>query len=292
MKRVLLAVVGPPALMLARRIAAAAERSGDARRSPHGRGGGGGQFPGGHESRTARCGRARRCRACSRRTPTPSTRCSSRAASRSGSRSCPRDARRRDRARQRHARRQRRIRRRGLRSADRQAAEVHLRADRRTIPRATRSARTLPMPVPEGGIGRVLIYKTYKDPRTYMMNGKDIVWVRSLSRLPPRRRAAEGLRVHLVGRRGAADDDGGRPAEARVREPERPEQSRDDPRAADDGGVHAVALRRHVLRRHQDAVRPRRAGDRPHRRRADLQRLSQGGRGRGSTRSATCRCRI
>src|SRR6185436_4019997 len=40
---------------------------------------------------------------------------------------------------------------------------------------------TLPIPVPEGGIGRVLIYKTYKDPRTYMMNGKDIVWVRSLA---------------------------------------------------------------------------------------------------------------
>jgi hypothetical protein len=39
----------------------------------------------------------------------------------------------------------------------------------------------LPFPVPEGGIGRVLIYKTYKDPRTYMMNGKDIVWVRSLA---------------------------------------------------------------------------------------------------------------
>ena len=39
----------------------------------------------------------------------------------------------------------------------------------------------LPRPVPEGGIGRVLIYKTYKDPRTYMMNGRDIVWVRSLS---------------------------------------------------------------------------------------------------------------
>ncbi len=39
----------------------------------------------------------------------------------------------------------------------------------------------LPFPVPEGGIGRALIYKTYKDPRTYMMNGKDIVWVRSLS---------------------------------------------------------------------------------------------------------------
>jgi hypothetical protein len=39
----------------------------------------------------------------------------------------------------------------------------------------------LPRPVPAGGIGRVLIYKTYKDPRTYMMNGGDIVWVRSLS---------------------------------------------------------------------------------------------------------------
>jgi len=40
---------------------------------------------------------------------------------------------------------------------------------------------TLPIPVPEGGIGRVLIYKTYKDARTYMMHGDDIVWVRSLA---------------------------------------------------------------------------------------------------------------
>jgi hypothetical protein len=39
----------------------------------------------------------------------------------------------------------------------------------------------LPIPVPEGGIGRVLILKTYKDPRTYMKNGEDIVWVRSLA---------------------------------------------------------------------------------------------------------------
>jgi len=39
----------------------------------------------------------------------------------------------------------------------------------------------LPRPVPEGGIGRVLIYKTYKDARTYQMNGDDLVWVRSLS---------------------------------------------------------------------------------------------------------------
>ena len=40
---------------------------------------------------------------------------------------------------------------------------------------------TLPIPVPAGGVGRVLIYKTYKDPRTYTMSGNDIVWVRSLS---------------------------------------------------------------------------------------------------------------
>src|SRR5580704_2587844 len=39
----------------------------------------------------------------------------------------------------------------------------------------------LPTPVPQGGVGRVLIYKTYKDPRTYMMHGDDVVWVRSLS---------------------------------------------------------------------------------------------------------------
>ncbi len=35
--------------------------------------------------------------------------------------------------------------------------------------------------MPQGGVGRVLIYKTYKDPRTYIMHGDDIVWVRSLS---------------------------------------------------------------------------------------------------------------
>ena len=40
---------------------------------------------------------------------------------------------------------------------------------------------TLPFPVPQGGSGRALILKTYKDARTYKMNGTDIVWVRSLS---------------------------------------------------------------------------------------------------------------
>jgi hypothetical protein len=40
---------------------------------------------------------------------------------------------------------------------------------------------TLPFPIPEGGIGRVLIYKTYTDPRTYQVDGDNITWVRSLS---------------------------------------------------------------------------------------------------------------
>jgi hypothetical protein len=49
----------------------------------------------------------------------------------------------------------------------------------------------LPWPVPAGGIGRVLIFKTYKDPRTYQVydtanaqygiQAGDISWVRSLS---------------------------------------------------------------------------------------------------------------
>jgi hypothetical protein len=50
-----------------------------------------------------------------------------------------------------------------------------------TDPESHQIRATLPAPVPEGGVGRVLIYKTYRDPRTYMMNGRDIVWVRSLS---------------------------------------------------------------------------------------------------------------
>ncbi len=39
----------------------------------------------------------------------------------------------------------------------------------------------LPRPVPVGGEGRVLIYKTYKDARTYYAEGEQIVWVRALS---------------------------------------------------------------------------------------------------------------
>ena len=94
--------------------------------------------------------------------------------------------------------------------------------------------------MPEGGIGRVLIYKTYKDPRTYMMHGDDIVWVRSLS----------GYRLGVLLPKGFAfissnvaaqmTTTGGRPAEAGVREPERPEQPGHDPRAQDDGDVPAA----------------------------------------------------
>ena len=88
---------------------------------------------------------------------------------------------RRDRARERHARRQRRLGHRGLRSAHRQAACRSPTRWIRRIPETHAIHAKLPIPVPAGGIGRVLIYKTYKDPRTYMMHGDDIVWVRSLS---------------------------------------------------------------------------------------------------------------
>jgi hypothetical protein len=39
----------------------------------------------------------------------------------------------------------------------------------------------LARPVPAGGVGRVEIWKTYKDERTYQMHGEDLVWVRSLA---------------------------------------------------------------------------------------------------------------
>ena len=53
----------------------------------------------------------------------------------------------------------------------------------------------------------MLIYKTYKDPRTYMMHGDDVVWVRSLSGYRLGVRAAERVRVHLLQCRGPADDE-------------------------------------------------------------------------------------
>ncbi|SPF56915.1 hypothetical protein SBA4_970021 [Candidatus Sulfopaludibacter sp. SbA4] len=138
---------------------------------------------------------------------------------------------------------------------------------------------TLPMPVPPGGIGRVLIYKTYKDARTYMMHGDDIVWVRSLS----------GYRLGVVLPKGFAFISSNVAAQLTTladgrlklafRQPQRPEQSGDDPRAQDGRQLHAASLHRHVLRRHQDALRSGCAGNALHPRGADLQRLSQGRQG-------------
>ena len=119
-----------------------------------------------------------------------------------------------------------------------------------------------------------------------MMHGDDIVWVRSLS----------GYRLGVLLPKGFAfissnvaaqlTTTGRRSAEAGVREPERPEQSGDDPRAQDDGDVPAARRHRHVLRRREDAVRPGGAGSRARQGRADLQRLPQGRHARSSTRSA------
>src|SRR5438874_5121847 len=39
---------------------------------------------------------------------------------------------------------------------------------------------TLPAPVAVGGLGRVLIYKTFKEAKTYMTHGDDIVWTHNL----------------------------------------------------------------------------------------------------------------
>ncbi len=77
------------------------------------------------------------------------------------------------------------------------------------------------MPVPEGGIGRVLIYKTYKDPRTYMMNGDDIVWVRSLSGYRLGGDSPAGILLPVLECRRPVDHARGRQAETDVRQSER-----------------------------------------------------------------------
>ena len=134
----------------------------------------------------------------------------------------------------------------------------------------------LPIPVPEGGIGRVLIYKTYKDPRTYMMNGEDIVWVRSLS----------GYRLGVLLPKGFAFISSNVAAQLTTTTDGRLKLAFANPSGQSNpvtiharkthGDVHAAPRRGHVLRRHQDALRPGRARERTHPRRADLQRLSQG----------------
>ena len=71
----------------------------------------------------------------------------------------------------------------------------------------------LTAPVPPGGIGRVLIYKTYKDPRTYQVyqrgqpavrhpGGRHLLGAKP-RRLPARRHSAEGICVSVIERRRA-----------------------------------------------------------------------------------------
>ena len=138
---------------------------------------------------------------------------------------------------------------------------------------------TLPIPVPEGGVGRVLIYKTYKDARTYMMHGDDIVWVRSLSGYRLGVMLPQGFAFISSNVAAQLTTAAGWAPEAGVRQPQRPEQSGDDSRAQDHRDLHAAPLHRHVLRRHQDALRPGRARNARHPRGADLQRLPQGRQG-------------
>ena len=75
------------------------------------------------------------------------------------------------------------------------------------MPTAHAIRAKLPRPVPEGGIGRVLIYKTYKDPRTYQMNGDDLGLGAQPERVQAWRGAAEGIRVHVIERGRAAGHD-------------------------------------------------------------------------------------
>ena len=117
------------------------------------------------------------------------------------------DARRRDRAGQRDARRQRRVRRRGLRSAHRQAAEVHLSAGRQRSreprdPRQAADSGAARRRRPRADLQDLQGSAHLHDARRRHRLGAEP------ERLPARRAAAERLRVHLVQRRRAADDDG------------------------------------------------------------------------------------
>ena len=137
----------------------------------------------------------------------------------------------------------------------------------------------LPIPVPEGGIGRVLIYKTYKDPRTYKMNGDDIVWVRSLS----------GYRLGVLLPKGFAFLSSNVAAQMSTTSDGRLKLAFANPSGQSNPvTIHArrtsatftpTKADRHVLRRCEDAVRPGYAGVAPHRGGSELQRLPQGRQG-------------
>ena len=132
------------------------------------------------------------------------------------------------------------------------------------------------MPVPAGGIGRVLIYKTYKDPRTYTMHGDDIVWVRSLS----------GYRLGVLLPKGFAFLSSNVAAQLSTTADGRLKLAFANPSGQSNPvtiharrtgrHVHAHDRPRHVLRRREDALRSRRAGVASPHRRSELQRLPEG----------------
>ena len=150
----------------------------------------------------------------------------------------------------------------------------------------------LPIPVPAGGIGRVLIYKTYKDPRTYMMHGDDIVWVRSLS----------GYRLGVLLPKGFAFLSSNVAAQLSTTGDGRLKLAFANPSGQSNpvtiharkttGDVHADDGRRHVLRRRQDALRPR-TRRRSHRITVDqsYSDYRKGAQGDARLARRTCRCR-
>ena len=146
--------------------------------------------------------------------------------------------------------------------------------------------------MPEGGVGRVLIYKTYKDPRTYMMHGDDIVWVRSLS----------GYRLGVMLPKGFAFLSSNVAAQLTTTADGRLKLVFANPSGQSNPvTIHARKTTATFPPQHRtptcSSTTSRRSttSDAPesgtHPRGADLQRLSQGRQAR-STRSPTSRCRI
>ena len=98
-------------------------------------------------------------------------------------------------------------------------------------------------------------------------------------RIPAGCPAAEGVLLHLVQRRRADEHDGRRPVEARVRQPERPVQPGDDPRAQNVGELYARAVPRTcsstTSRRSTTSTRRRRDGSRSSRSTATIGRAAK-----------------
>ena len=102
----------------------------------------------------------------------------------------------------------------------------------------------LARPVPKGGEGRVLIDKTYKDPKSYFRDGDTIVFDRSLG---IRRNAVvlpAGYRLISLQRAVAGDEHAGRPRHDHVHESRTRRGAARDSRQAGPGAVHAEGVDR------------------------------------------------